>query len=171
MKLMSINLDPVNNMRSMLICSIAIMIACMSCSTVSVPMGDAIDAYTIKIERTACMGNCPVYAMTIHGDGTLEYEGFMNTPYKGRRIGSISKDSISALLRTIESIDINALQHQYTQQSSTDMPSVVFTVQHQKQGVIRGKNIIDYQGDATAPEALRLLYNRLDAWYTIIQWQ
>ena len=95
----------------------------------------------------------------------------MNTPFKGKKIGIISKDSISAMMRDIEAVNINDLQADYVMQSSTDMPSVIFTVLHAKNGVIRGKRINDYQGDATAPEALRILYNRIDSWYSIIQWQ
>lgn len=171
MKLTSINSDQGDNMRLIIVIMSMIIPVFMGCSTASVPMRDSVESYTVKLERTACRGNCPVYAISINGDGTVEYEGFMNTPFKGKRIGVISKDTLSALIRDIESVNINALQAEYVLQSSTDMPSVIFTVLHIKEGLIRGKRIIDYQGDATAPEALRMLYNRIDSWYTLIQWQ
>ncbi len=158
-------------MRFIILIMLVILPMFMGCTTTSVPMGDAIESYTVKLERTACRGNCPVYTITINGDGTVEYEGFMNTPLKGKKIGIILKDSISEIVRDIELVNINALQAEYVLQSSTDMPSVIFTVLHEKEGVIRGKRIIDYQGDATAPEALRMLYNRIDSWYSLIQWQ
>lgn len=171
MKLTSINSDQENNMRCIVLVMLCVMPILMGCSTTSVPMHDTVTSYTVTLERTACRGNCPVYSMTINGDGSVEYEGFMNTPFKGRRIGVIAKDSISAMMRDIEAVNINDLQAENLMQSSTDMPSVIFTVLHSKKGVIRGKRIYDYQGDATAPEALRILYNRIDSWYSIIQWQ
>ncbi|MFM6954986.1 MAG: DUF6438 domain-containing protein [Ignavibacteria bacterium] len=143
----------------------------MSCSSVSVPMKDAPEAYSIILERTACRGNCPVYSMTVFGDGTIEYEGYLNVPVKGKRIGTIPKDSILSLLNAIEKVNVNELQATYLKQGVTDMPSVLFKVIHTKNGIIRGKSITDYQGDDTAPEALRMLYNQMDAWYHLIQWQ
>lgn len=172
MKLMSINSDPENNMRfSNAFFSLFLTFLLMSCSTGSMPLKDAPEAYSITLERTACRGNCPVYSMTIHGDGTIEYEGFLNVPVKGKRIGSISKDSINSLLNAIEKVNVNELQAKYVKQGVTDMPSVLFKVIHTKDGVIRGKSIVDYQGDDTAPEALRMLYNQMDGWYYNIQWQ
>ena len=169
---MSINSDPENDMRfSTISFSLFLIFRVMSCSTSSVPMKDFPEAYSITIERTACRGNCPVYSMTVYGDGTLEYEGFLNVPVKGKRIGSISKDSVTSLLNAIEKVNVNELQAKYVKQGVTDMPSVLFKVIHTKDGVIRGKSIVDYQGDDTAPEALRMLYNQMDAWYYLIQWQ
>ena len=171
MKSMSINSDPASKMKVIALFCIVLLQMLMSCSTVSIPMRDSVESYTVTLERTACRGNCPVYALTVNGDGTVEYEGFLNIPFTGKKIGVISKDSVSALIRAIESVDIDALQPMYVQQSTTDMPSVIFTVQHMRNGIIRGKKILDYQGDGTTPKSLRLLYDRIDAWYPIIQWQ
>ena len=171
MKLMSINSDPANKMKVIALFCFVLFQLLMSCSTVSIPMRDSVESYTVTLERTACRGNCPVYAFTVNGDGTVEYEGYLNSPFQGKKIGVIPKDSVSALIRAIESVNIDDLQPMYVQQSTTDMPSVIFTVQHMRNGIIRGKKILDYQGDATAPKSLRLLYDRIDAWYSIIQWQ
>lgn len=172
MKLMSINSDPENNMRiSFAFLALMLTLLIMSCSSVSVPMKDVPEAYSITLERTACRGNCPVYSMTVFGDGTIEYEGYLNVPVKGKRIGTIPKDSILSLLNAIEKVNVNELQATYLKQGVTDMPSVLFKVIHTKNGIIRGKSITDYQGDDTAPEALRMLYNQMDAWYYLIQWQ
>ena len=29
----------------------------------------------ITLERTACFGTCPIYKLTVYGDGRVEYEG------------------------------------------------------------------------------------------------
>lgn len=171
MKSMSINSDPANKMKVIALFCFVLFQLLMSCSTVPIPLRDSVESYTVTLERTACRGNCPVYAFTVNGDGTVEYEGFLNTPFTGKKIGVISKDSVSALIRAIESVDINDLQPMYVQQSITDMPSVIFTVQHLRNGIITGKKILDYQGDGTTPKSLRLLFDRIDAWYPIIQWQ
>jgi hypothetical protein len=172
MKLMSINSDPENNMRvPIAFLTVCVMLFTISCSTVSIPMNDTPETYSITLERTACRGNCPVYSMIVYGDGTIEYEGFLNVPVKGKRIGTISKDSVKSLLTAIEKVNVNDLQANYVKQGVTDMPSVLFKVIHTKDGIIRGKAITDYQGDDTAPESLRMVYNQMDAWYHLIQWQ
>lgn len=38
---------------------------------------------TITLERTVCFGVCPDYVVTVHGDGTVEYEGRNFVAVKG----------------------------------------------------------------------------------------
>ncbi len=41
----------------------------------------------IGLERSPCFGECPVYTAVIHASGRVEYEGIMNVPRLGARVG------------------------------------------------------------------------------------
>ena len=53
---------------------------------------------TIHLERTGCFGSCPSYALTIHGDGNVEYEGKTYVKETGSRAGHMDATSIRTLL-------------------------------------------------------------------------
>jgi len=40
--------------------------------------------FGITLERTPCLGNCPVYKVTIHGNGKVDWEGVENVAAMGR---------------------------------------------------------------------------------------
>ena len=49
---------------------------------------------TIQLERSGCYGTCPVYTVTIHGDGRLEYNGKGHVKEIGAREGRTEMDKI-----------------------------------------------------------------------------
>src|SRR5262245_27804547 len=52
----------------------------------------------ITLERTACHGTCPIYKLTINGDGTVIYEGQDFVQVKGEQTASLSLDQIQELV-------------------------------------------------------------------------
>ena len=68
----------------------------------------------ITLERTPCHGFCPVYKLTIRGDGTVVYEGkdYVNT--KGKEETTISQDKIDKLVQEFKRIDYFSLNDEYT---------------------------------------------------------
>jgi len=44
----------------------------------------------ITLERTRCLGTCPVYKLTISGDGTVVYEGKDFVKVKGMKKSRVS---------------------------------------------------------------------------------
>ena len=56
------------------------------------------DDVIITLERTACFGTCPVYTLTMNGDGTVIYEGKDFVKTKGRVEATISQDQIEQLI-------------------------------------------------------------------------
>ena len=46
----------------------------IGCSS-KTPVPDNIKEVVITLERTACFGVCPVYKLTVYGDGRVVYEG------------------------------------------------------------------------------------------------
>jgi len=45
-----------------------------------------------------CLGECPVYSLTVHGDGLVEYEGERNVGTEGRRWTYISEEQVRQLV-------------------------------------------------------------------------
>jgi hypothetical protein len=59
----------------------------------------------ITLERTPCLGNCPNYKVTIHGDGSVVYQGRIDVAVKGRRKSKISPEMMRKLVQELHDID------------------------------------------------------------------
>ena len=70
---------------------------------------------TITLERTACYGTCPVYKLTITGDGMVVYEGRDFVEVKGEQTSSISPAQVQDLVDAFEQANFLSL-HDYTEQ-------------------------------------------------------
>jgi hypothetical protein len=120
----------------------------------------------ITLERTACLGECPIYTLTIHGDGTVVYEGKDFVKTKGRKESIISKEKIEELILEFNRADYFSLKDNYVEHTMTDAHSVITSI------TINGKlKIIEhYHGDFSAPEALSTLENKIDEIVNSDQW-
>jgi hypothetical protein len=60
--------------------------------------------FRVVLERSACLGNCPVYRVTIHGDGRVEWDGIENVAAIGRLDGrrQVSRPELDHLARMID---------------------------------------------------------------------
>lgn len=56
----------------------------------------------ISLSRTYCMGFCPVYSVTVHGNGLVEYFGTAGVPVRGARTATVSPATVTTLLEEIE---------------------------------------------------------------------
>jgi len=65
---------------------------------------------TIKMTRERCRGACPVYAITIHGNGSVEYVGEQFVQDRGPHMESLSKDQLQTLLQKFDDADFFALE-------------------------------------------------------------
>ena len=90
---------------------------------------------TIVLERTACFGTCPVYKLTVHRSGKIEFEGRDHIREKGMRTGRISAEDFARLVKKIEEIDFFRLQDRYDGKNPdgsgitvTDLPTRKITV-------------------------------------------
>ncbi len=77
---------------------------------------------TITLERTVCFGFCPDYVVTIHGDGTVHYEGRNFVAVEGMQIARISEESVQQLVDEFYRAGFFSLASRYEQQV-TDLPS------------------------------------------------
>jgi hypothetical protein len=68
-------------------------------------MPDVSDAL-IQIRRAGCAADkCPVYSVSIFGDGTVAYDGRVNVGVVGQRKSRISPDQLNQLISALESMD------------------------------------------------------------------
>jgi len=60
------------------------------------------NSLTIEMSRTSCFGMCPIYTITVHGNGLVEYVGRANVKIRGFQTGTISSDQIGKLLEILD---------------------------------------------------------------------
>lgn len=56
----------------------------------------------ITMQMNGCEGRCPAYKVTIHGDGTVEYQGYAYVAVKGNQTAHIPPEAVSELLRQFD---------------------------------------------------------------------
>lgn len=115
----------------------------------------------IGLERSACYGTCPVYALTVKADGAVTFVGMQFTQTMGEAKGEIDKAKVSALIQEFNKANFFALENSYTPRNglncSTDSPSVTTTLK------INGntKEVAHYLG-CPAPRELDDLDRKID---------
>jgi hypothetical protein len=121
------------------------------------------DDLIVRLERTACFGECPVYTVTIDGRGNVRYEGTRFVRVEGRQSDRIPVSRVAAILAAAEQIGFFELRDQYRVVENrdgsstivTDLPSTFVTISRDG----RTKRIEDYFG---APEGLKQLERQID---------
>ena len=111
----------------------------------------------ITLHRSACFGSCPVYNLTIYGNGTVIYEGRAYVNVTGVQRSTISEATVRQLLsafRTIEYFSLN--ETEIASHVIYDVP--VFTSSLSVNG--KTKTILHYEG--TEPDKLTDLENTID---------
>lgn len=92
------------------IASIALGAACWTGSSppaepvASEPAAAPASRFTITLERTACLGNCPVYRVTIRRDGRVEWHGEQGVAAVGERHGNVSPERLADLDRALAEV-------------------------------------------------------------------
>jgi hypothetical protein len=111
----------------------------------------------ISIERTVCFGSCPIYSLTLHADGSVDYYGEAFVDHLGKRHGRIEPAYFDQLARLAEDIGWFGFANSYSC-SVTDNP-VVYTSLVRK-GV--RKTIFHYAPRMTGPPRLGLFEDTID---------
>ena len=112
----------------------------------------------ISLERTLCYGRCPVYSITIYGDGTVRYEGKEHVNVKGSQTRVVNHERVRQLVAEFEQAGYFSMNDAYTAYMITDAPSAITSITIDG----RTKRVRHYLGDRTAPKELMLLENRID---------
>lgn len=125
----------------------------------------------ITLERTSCFGRCPVYMVTISGDGSVSYEGRQFVGVTGKQHAHIEPSAVRALVHEFEAINFFALRDAYrtvdnpdgTVTHVTDLPTTFVGLRLGD----RFKRVEDYFG---GPNGLRALERRIDEVAGTKQW-
>jgi len=127
------------------------------------PVLAASNGPVITLRRTECFGSCPVYEVTIYGDGFVVYEGREHVRVQGVQHTKIAPADVSALIQAFREADYFNLQNEYrtiknadgTETHVTDMPTVYTSITLKG----RHKEVEDYVG---APGKLKELEQKID---------
>lgn len=119
--------------------------------------GSADDVLAV-LERTPCFGRCPVYGVSVHRDGRVEYEGRRFVGQVGRVSAQLTPAQLDDLVQAFHAANFFALEHQKASRHTTDLPGAVLTFHENGQA----RTIRDDHGDPGWPQALRALEDRID---------
>jgi hypothetical protein len=129
-----------------------------------------LNGVTIHFERIQCYGTCPAYALTIHGDGRVQYYGKEYVQIKGAKEGKMEAGAVEALVSQFGRTKFISLPDYQLQgckcRHCTDLPSAVTEiavagVQHRVRH--------DY-GCGCAPKELFELESAIDKAAKVEQW-
>ena len=145
---------------------IAVALIVTGCARTQTLIPNDLKDVTITLERTACFGVCPVYKLSIHGDGTVIYEGIRFVSIEGTIKTTIGEDKIKQLVSEFQGIDYFSLEDSYEERNATDMPSAFtsLTIDGNK------KTVKHYHGDFSAPKELTELESKIDEIVNSNQW-
>jgi hypothetical protein len=128
--------------------------------------------FTVRLRRGACLGPCPVYELTLHADGRVDYSGYRHVAVVGTRQGRADPQKLAALHARLAQPQTAALAGDYLRGTpacglwTSDMPVVRLDVVLDG----RGWHIAHDEGCRGAPEALRDLEQAVDDAAGAAQW-
>lgn len=128
----------------------------------------------INLERTGCYGSCPIYAVTIHNDGSVIFQGKGNVKIEGERRSKVSLEDIHFLLNAFEKITFLSLKDSYTSEMDgckevwTDTASQIISLRSNK----HIKTVSYYNGcmGLSDPEKISWLADTIDILVGTRQW-
>ena len=70
------------------------------------------DSLTIEMWRSNCQIGCPVYKITVHGNGAVEYVGERFVKIRGAQVSSVNEQQMQAVLGGFDRADFFGLEDQ-----------------------------------------------------------
>jgi len=128
------------------------------------------DITKITLERTPCFGACPVYKLTIHSSGKVEYEGKDHVRQKGSRSGTISTEDFEKLLRKINEINFFNLSERYDGKNPDGSGVTITDLPTRKTSVTRGNRTKTVENYFRGPKGLKELEDLIDELTKSAEW-
>ena len=125
----------------------------------------------IKLERTSCYGWCPVYSLTLSGDGTGTYSGRKYVASIGEVSFVVSSDDLCWLLQLFDDVDFFSIDH--GPHNIKDIGSEVITLTigaRTRQFVNRWSRSSTDAGDAQFHQGISDLASAIDNVANVEQW-
>ena len=80
------------------------------------------DSVFFTMKKSACLGQCPVYNLTVYHSGKAELDGRDFIEFKGLFTGQISSSDMDSIYKSIEQMNYFSLENEYDA-PITDVPS------------------------------------------------
>lgn len=112
----------------------------------------------ITLERSGCLGPCPVYKLTVYGNGKVVYKGEKNVKIVGERTANLEKEQLAQLAKEFEKVGYFNLNDNY-EGGPTDGSSATTSIAIGN----RKKTIKHYHPSPDSPNVLKELENKIDA--------
>ena len=81
----------------------------------------------ITLERTPCYGVCPVYTVTLDGNGLVQYFGNFRVDIPGPQTGKVGPNTLRDLLNLANQIGFFQMRDSYSE-ACTDMPTSIISI-------------------------------------------
>lgn len=117
----------------------------------------------VEIQKTSCMGPCPVYKLQVFDNGIVNFVGESDVEMIGEYVATLTKEQLEELTTKFTEIDFFELQDKYVKRTS-DFPTTYLTYVDGD----RTKKIMDYYG---APDELKELENFIDSYRQSLDWK
>jgi hypothetical protein len=124
----------------------------------------------ITLERTPCFGTCPVYKLTVHSSGRVEFEGKDFVREKGKRTKQISGRDFARLVKKIESIHFFALEKRYDGKGPDGSGVTVTDLPTRKTTVTKGGESKTVENYFRGPPGLKELEELIDEVTNSARW-
>ena len=84
------------------------------------------------LRKTACMGTCPVYAVSVNKDGKGNFEGIRHVKDSGNFVFQLSTSQLEKMVEKIEKLNYSKMNDFYDA-PIMDVPSSIITFNHNNQ--------------------------------------
>ena len=126
----------------------------------------SLDSAKFVLSRGSCLGTCPSYTVTVHGNGLVVYEGKNYVLVKGKHVTRVSTSAVGCLLKAFQAADFWSLSSRYSA-PITDLP------EYEMKLTIGGqtKTLEDYAGELVGmPREVSALEDAIDAVAADAKW-
>ena len=130
------------------------------------------DSITIRLERTACLGGCPVYAVSLSGTGDVRWQGQEHVKQMGSARSTVPPAAVQSIVAAARAADFFELPGRYAYGEPTcpvyaaDLPRSFITITAGG----RTKRIEHDYGCENSPRALVALASRIDSVAGVDRW-
>lgn len=148
--------------RSML--AVGALAGCQHATPVAEPKPESTLSPVITLERTACMGRCPVYTLAIERTGAVRFDGKQFVQHAGPHNANIPPTAVDSLVAELTAGGFFDFADRYSYGApacgryATDLPSAIVSVTDSS----RTKRVEHDYGCTDAPPALGQLEKRID---------
>lgn len=126
----------------------------------------------VTLERKPCYGTCPVYKVSVTGDGAVVWDGRANVDSMGRKSARLDADHVTALVRLFDDAQFFTLDDRYVNGGqnckpyASDAPVIITSITTSA----RAKTVERDAGCFSTPQRVADLEAKIDALLGTARW-